>query len=118
MFECRARVYISLLANAVPKRSVVGVFLSLHGAGTGYLVVPGLHSVPKAPLVKVDSVVNFTYGKEGGYHLLHLGQRSPAVTELFEVLKYDDIRVKFIHVDSNDYIVSSPIETLMLCTVD
>jgi hypothetical protein len=111
-------VYSKLVGSTSTKRSVVDVFLSLHGDGKGYLLVSGTHSVPKAPLVKLDSVVNFTYGKEGGYHSLHLGQRSPAVIELFEVLKYDDIKVKFTHVHSLDYLVSSPIETLMLCMVD
>lgn len=117
-FECRARVYTKLIANADNKSSSMDVFLSLHGDGKGYLLVSGTYSVPKTPLVEVDSVVNFTYRRDGGYYSLHLGQRSPAVTEIFDVLKYDDIKVKFTHLVNNDYIVSSPIETLMLCTAD
>jgi hypothetical protein len=117
-FECRARVYSKLIANACDKTSTVDVFLSLHGDGEGYLLVSGTHSCPKTPLVELESVVNFTYSRKGGYYSIHLGQRNPAVIELFDALKDDDIKVKFTKVDDNNYIVSSPIETLMVCTTN
>lgn len=117
-FECHARVYSKLIANTYNKSRVVDVFLSLHGDGKGYLLVSGTYSVPKAPLVKLDSVVNFTYAREGSFRSLHLDLRTSAVIEFFEVLKYDDIKIEFTRVDSHDYLVSSPIETLMLYTVD
>lgn len=69
-------------------------------------------------MVALDSVVSFTYSRDGGYYSLHLGQRGPAISELFDVLKYEEVKIKFTHLDSNDYIISSPIATLMLCTID
>jgi hypothetical protein len=81
-------------------------------------LVSGTHSCPKTPLVELESVVNFTYSRKGGYYSIHLGQRNPAVIELFDALKDDDIKVKFTKVDDNNYIVSSPIETLMVCTTN
>lgn len=117
-FECRARVYTRLIDNACNKSSTLDVFLSLHREGAGYLLVSGTHSCPKTPLVELESVINFTYRREGGYYSIHLGQRSPAVIALFDVLKDDDIKVKLTNVGDNDYIVSSPIETLMICTAD
>lgn len=117
-FECGARMHTKHIADASNKSSAVDVFLSLHVDGKGYLLISGAYSSPKTPLVNLDSLVNFTYRRDGGYYSLHLGQRSPAVIELFDVLKANDLKIKFTHLDSNDYIVSSPIETLMLCTVD
>jgi len=117
-FECRARVYTRLIDNVCNKSSTVDVFLSLHRDKTGYLLVSGTHSCPKTSLVELKSVINFTYYTEGGYYSIHLGQRNPAVIALFDVLKDDDIKIKFTNVDDNDYIVSSPIETLMICTAD
>ncbi|CAI1939488.1 hypothetical protein [Serratia fonticola] len=117
-FECRSRVYSKLIDNACNKSSTVDVFLSLQGDGEGYLLVSGTHSCPQTPLVELESIVNFTYSRKGGYYSIHLGQRNPAVIELFDALKDDNIKVKFTKVDDNNYIVSSPIETLMVCTTN
>ncbi|HDG9775445.1 TPA: hypothetical protein PGG59_003824 [Raoultella planticola] len=117
-FECNARVYTTLVTNACNKSSAVDVFLSLQEDGKGYLLVSGTHSCENTPLVKLDSVVRFTYYKEGGYYSLHLGPRSPSLIELFDVLRYDDVKLKFTRLDNIEYIVSSPLETLMICTAD
>ncbi|OAT33502.1 type IIA topoisomerase subunit B [Buttiauxella ferragutiae ATCC 51602] len=117
-FECRARVYTKLIANACDKTTTTDVFLSLHGDGKGDMLVSGTHSCSNTPLVELESMVNFTYSREGAYYSIHFEPRDPAVSKLFSVLKDDYIKIKFTNVEDNDYIVSSPIETLMMCTAD
>lgn len=117
-FECRARVYTKLIANTCNKSSALDIFLSMHGDGKGYLLVSGTHSCPKTVLVELDSVINFTYSRTGGYYSIHLGQRSSAIMEFFDILKYDDLKIKVTKVDNDDYIISSPIETIMTCTAE
>lgn len=117
-FECRARVYTKLIANACDKTTTTDVFLSLHGDGKGDMLVSGTHSCSNTPLVELESTVNFTYSREGAYYSIHFEPRDPAVSKLFSVLKDDYIKIKFTNVEDNDYIVSSPIETLMMCTAD
>lgn len=116
--ECRARVYTKLIANACDVRTTVDVFLSLRGDGKGDLLVSGTHSCLNTPLEELESIVNFTYSREGGYYSIHFGSRNPAVSKLFNVFKDDDIKIKFTSVGDNDYIVSSPVETLMVCTAE
>lgn len=117
-FECRGRVHAKLIANACNKSSVVDVFLSMHGNGEGYLLVAGTHSCPKTTLKTINGVVDFTYTREGSYYSMHMGKRSPEMIELFDVLNHDDIKIKVTEVNNDDYIISLPFETLMMCTED
>ncbi|CAI0995484.1 TPA: hypothetical protein ACSTLY_003558 [Serratia fonticola] len=117
-FECRARVYTKLIANSCDKTTTMDVFLSLRGDGKGDVLVSGSYSCQNTSSEELESLVNFTYSREGAYYSIHFEPRDPAVSKLFNVLKDDNIKIKFTNVDDNDYIVSSPIETLMMCTAD
>ncbi len=116
-FECRARMHAKMLvANGCNKNSVVDIFLSVRADGSGYLLASGTHSCQKDELKSITSIVNFTSKKEGNYSSVHMSERSPGMLQLFNGLKNDDIKVKVTEVTNNDYIISSPIETFMMCT--
>ncbi|MDN0111787.1 hypothetical protein [Yersinia mollaretii] len=115
-FECRARMHAKLIANDCNKNSVVDIFLSIHNDGTGYLLASGTHSCPKTAIKSIRGIIDFTYRKEGRYYAIHMSKRSPDMLEIFNGLKNDDIKVKVTKVNNNDYIISSPIETFMMCT--
>ncbi|CAI1939858.1 Uncharacterised protein [Serratia fonticola] len=117
-FECRGRVHTKLIANACNKSSVVDVFLSMHGDNKGYLLVSGTHSCSKTAPRAINGTVDFTYEREGSYYSIHMGQRHPELVELFDILKDDDIKIKVTSVNNGDYILTSPIETIMMCTED
>lgn len=116
-FECHARVYTKLIANACNKSSVVNVFLSMQD-GKGELLVSGTHTCPRTPLATLHGTARFTYTREGSYFLLHLQPRSTEVIELFDVLKDDDIKLKITPLNSNDYMLETPIKTVLLCTTE
>ncbi len=56
--------------------------------------------------------------KEAGYYAIHMGERNPELANIFKVLKYDDIKLKISRVNTWDYILSLPNQTLMICTED
>ncbi|QKJ01777.1 hypothetical protein [Yersinia mollaretii] len=115
-FECRARMHAKLIANDCNKNSVVDIFLSIHNNGKGYLLASGTHSCPKTQVKSIDGIIDFTYRKDGNYYAIHMSKRSPDMLLLFNGLKSDDMKMKVSKVNNNDYIISSPIETFMMCT--
>ncbi|WP_145493970.1 hypothetical protein [Yersinia aleksiciae] len=117
-FECRARMHAKLMANDCNKNSVIDIFLSARKDGSGYLLASGTHTCQKGELKSITGIVNFTSHKEGNYYSVHMSERSPGMLELFNGLKNDDIKVKVTQVNNHDYIISSPIETFMMCTTD
>nr|WP_314266584.1 hypothetical protein [uncultured Moellerella sp.] len=115
-FECRARMHAKLIDNTCGKNSVMDVFLSMHHDGKGYFLVSGSHSCPKTESKSITGIINFTYDREGSYYSINMSQRSPDMIELFNGLKNDNIKIKITEMNNDNYIISSPIETFMLCT--
>ncbi len=115
-FECRARMHAKLMANDCNKNSVVDIFLSIQNDGKGYVMASGTHSCPKTEIKSINGIIDFTYRKEGNYYAIHMSKRTPDMILLFNGLKNDDIKMKVSKVNNNDYIISSPIDTFMMCT--
>ena len=116
-FECHARVYTKQIANNCNKSSMVNVFLSMRD-GKGELLVSGTHSCPRTPLVTLLGIARFAYTREGSYYLLHMEPRSPEVIELFDVLKEDYLKLKITPLNSYNYVIETPIKTVLLCTTE
>ncbi|MEW5558816.1 hypothetical protein AB1287_00915 [Enterobacter asburiae] len=116
-FVCHARVYTKLVSNACYKSSMLDVVLSMQ-KGEGELMVSGTHTCPRTPLASLQGSVRYTYVREGNYYRLHLQPRSPEMVELFEVLKEDNIKLKITPLNSNDYMIETPLKTVFLCTVE
>lgn len=116
-FICHARVYTKLVSNACNKSSMLDVVLSMQ-KGKGELMVSGTHTCPRTPLASQQGSVHFTYMREGNYYRFHMQPRSPGVVELFEVLKDDKIKLKITPLNSDDYIIETPIKTVFLCTAE
>lgn len=47
-----------------------------------------------------------------------MGERNPELINIFKVLKYDNIKLKISRVNTWDYLLSLPNQTLMICTED
>ncbi|HGM5491174.1 TPA: hypothetical protein ACKP1B_002828 [Serratia fonticola] len=117
-FECRARINSKLDANGCNKTSAIDTFLALHGNGKGYMVLSGSYSCPNTELKTIDSTIDFTYQKAGGYYSLHLGPRSPEVIKLVGSLKNDEVKFKLTEMANGDYIITTPIQTVLMCTTE
>ncbi|SNY75301.1 hypothetical protein [Enterobacter sp. CC120223-11] len=115
--ECHARIHTNFTSNQCSAKNVLDVFMSMIG-GEGYFYVSGSRSCSTALLKQSSSIVKFSYTREGNYYALHLGPRSEDAVKLFSVLKDNDVRLKVTPLNNDDYIVSTPFETLMMCTND
>ncbi|CAI1948421.1 Uncharacterised protein [Serratia fonticola] len=120
LFECRARVHVKQLGieNDLCLNGTLDVFLSLHESGKGYLLMSGSLSCPLLQHEIINDVVNFTYSKEGNYYSLSLSKPTVGINSLFGELKSGNAKIRLTQVNSGDYIVSSPIKTVMMCTRD
>nr|WP_241392265.1 hypothetical protein [Serratia entomophila] len=104
--------------NGQDMRSQFDLFLSMQGNQKGYMIVLGNYSCPNEPSKLVDGIVSFSYKKEGNYYSMLLGERSHEVSSTFKVLKYDRIKMKINELEKNEYLLSLPIETPILCKKD
>lgn len=116
--ECRAKLHSRMAANTCQGISVFDIFLSIHGDGAGYFIVLGTYTCPNAPPKLVNSTVEFTYKKEGNYYAMNLEKRSPELPKLFNVLKYDEIKLKITRLSTSEYLLNLPFEPPMVCKRD
>ncbi|MGU9760798.1 hypothetical protein ACV1BL_25255 (plasmid) [Serratia marcescens] len=115
-FECRAYVRIGMAADTCQGESKFILFLSINGDGNGYFMVTGNYTCPSSNPVFVDEIVDFTYKKERGYDTIQLGPRSHEIVNIFDVLKYDDIKIKIMQLDTYGvYQLDSPLRTPTVC---
>ncbi|CNC53259.1 Uncharacterised protein [Yersinia intermedia] len=118
-FECRAQMKRILIAdNTCNKSSVFDVFLSMQHNGEGYLLVSGTYSCPDSDQTSVDGIERFTYKKEGNYFSLYFNNKNKKLGDIFNVLDYDNIKIKITPMTNGDYIIASPIETIMMCSTE
>lgn len=118
VFECRAQLHTKIAGYSCDRNSVFDVFISMHGNGEGYLLISGTYACPNASPKLADGIVDFRYKKEAGYYAIHMGERDSELINIFKVLKYDNIKLKISRVNTWDYILSLPNQTLMICTED
>ncbi|MGQ8776486.1 hypothetical protein ACUTQ5_19235 [Serratia sp. NA_112.1] len=117
-FECRAKLS-TLMASEVCQgndmTSLLDVFLSFQENGKGYFIVLGRYSCPNEPPKLVDGMVDFIYKKEGKYYSLNLENRTKSLINLFKVLQYEKMKIKITELEKNNFILSLPLETPILC---
>ncbi|MEW5558807.1 hypothetical protein AB1287_00865 [Enterobacter asburiae] len=111
IFECRAKVSIQNQTTLSSKH--LDFFISMNEKNKGYILVTASSAEERKD---ISRVVYFNYTKEGNYYSLHLKKREPILESLLWILKYDDVKIKIVPVSAPDYILSSPMETILLCT--
>lgn len=115
-FECLARLRTAVSTDDCRKESVSDVFISLQAGGKGYIIASGAWSCERAPASHVDGIINFSWLKQGEYYSIHTMERNSHLETIFSVLKYQNIKLKKTKLNSSDYILTLPNETLMICT--
>lgn len=118
VFECRAKFHSIIPADVCQGKTDYNLFLSMPGNGSGYLIVLGTYSCINKPPVLVDTKVDFTYKKEGGYYALQFGKRPEELSRLIKVFKYEGIKVKIRKMDVDDYLIYFPFEAPFFCKKD
>ncbi|MBE0153063.1 hypothetical protein [Serratia sp. PL7] len=115
-FTCRAQVHREVETKICNKTSAFDLFLSINGKNQGYLLISGSYSCPNAMPTHVDGVVNFTYSKEGDYYSFYIRGGGGKFADIFDVLKFDNIKMKLTKLNYGVYMISLPNEILMMCT--
>ncbi|MCW6651912.1 hypothetical protein, partial [Yersinia ruckeri] len=95
---------------------IFDVFFSMQNNGEGYLLVSGTYSCHDSEQTSVDGMIRFKHKKEGSYHSIDFDNKNKELSEIFDVLNYDNIKIKITELSNNDYIISTPIETIMVCS--
>ncbi|MGQ8775449.1 hypothetical protein ACUTQ5_13705 [Serratia sp. NA_112.1] len=114
-FECQARIHTRMAANTCQGDSITELFLAMHGNGKGYVVVSGSYTCPNAQPQLVERIVEFTYKKEGSYYAVRFGARNPDLAVIFKLFRYDEVKFKIIPLGGQEYLLSSPWQTPMVC---
>jgi hypothetical protein len=117
-FECWARLHTKINAPRCQERSFIDVFFSFHGNGEGYFLADGNSSCLNQPSKSVGGILNFNYNKQGDYYSIKMRESNPSLSATFKVLTYKDIKLKITKLNSSDYIMTLPNETLLICTED
>ncbi|ARZ00585.1 hypothetical protein QMA0440_01241 [Yersinia ruckeri] len=116
-FECHGQMKRKLFVNSTcNKNSIFDVFFSMQNNGEGYLLVSGTYSCHDSEQTSVDGMIRFKHKKEGSYHSIDFDNKNKELSEIFDVLNYDNIKIKITELSNNDYIISTPIETIMVCS--
>ncbi|MDW5512085.1 hypothetical protein [Serratia proteamaculans] len=117
-FNCWARLHTLGNVENCKGKSVYDVFISLHSGGEGYILVSGEWSCKNSSPKTVDGIMNFSYIKQDDYYSIHMKERNPQLEAIFRVLTYRDIKLKVTAINSSDFVLTLPNETLMICTED
>jgi hypothetical protein len=117
-FNCWARLHTSGHVENCERKSGYDIFLSLFSGGEGYILVSGEWSCKNSSPKSVDGIMNFSYIKQGDYYSIHMKERNPQLEAIFRVLTYRDIKLKMTELDSSEFVLALPNQTLMLCTED
>lgn len=117
-FECWARLYTKSYATSCHESSSIDVFLAFHGDGGGYFLADGNSSCLNQPPKFVGGIVNFNYLKQGDYYSIEMRESNPLLSANFKILTYKEIKLKITKLNSSDYLMTLPNETLLICTED
>ncbi|WP_440515036.1 hypothetical protein [Serratia sarumanii] len=118
-FNCRAKVYVIDETGylSCKRKSSADFFLSIKDNGTGYVIVSGSSvCMNEKKMANITETINYTYKKSGGFYSLQLGERDPDVFRIAQLFKDDVIKLKISRLNSNDYVISTPIRPIMICT--
>lgn len=117
-FECWARLHTYRSTDTCQKILFSDVFFSFHGNGNGYFLVDGTFSCQNELPKVLTGLINFDYKKQGNYYSIHMKERNAALSEAFTMLTYSSIKLKITRLNSADFIMTLPNETLLVCTED
>ena len=117
-FNCWARLHTLGTVENCKRKSMYDIFLSLQSGGKGYILVSGEWSCKNSSPKTVDGIMNFSYIKQGDYYSIHMKERNPQLEAIFRILTYRDIKLKMTALNSSDFVLALPNETLMICTED
>lgn len=117
-FECWARLHTKNNATSCQESSFIDVFFSFHGNGEGYFLADGSSSCLNQSSKPIGGILNFNYNKQGDYYSIKMRESNPLLSANFKVLNYKDIKLKITKLNSSDYIMTLPNETLLICTED
>lgn len=117
-FECWGRLHTRLQVDDCQRTSAADIFLSMQSNGKGYLLVNGSWSCQNSAQNVVDGMVNFNFEKEGDYYSITARDKVHALDKILGVLRYASLKVKITNLNSGDYILALPNESLMICTSD
>jgi len=120
-FTCRSKVYVldESEYSSCARKSSADFFLSINENGTGYMVVSGSSiCIGEKDITTLTDIINFNYTKEADFYSFTLGKRKLGVSRISQLLKDDVIKLKISRVNSNDYIITTPISPIMMCTTD
>lgn len=117
-FECWARLHTKNNATSCQESSFIDVFFSFHGNGEGYFLADGNSSCLNQPSKFVGGILNFNYKKQSDYYSIKMKESNPSLSAAFKVLTYNDIKLKITKLNSSDYLMTLPNETLLICTED
>lgn len=115
-FECRAQMKRRMFENGTcNKNSFFDVFFSMQNNGRGYFLVSGTYSCHGSEQTSVDGMLVFTHKNDGSYQSIYFNNKNKELSNIFNVLNYDNIKIKITELTNNNYIISTPIETIMVC---
>lgn len=117
-FDCWGRLHTRIQLDDCQQTSAADVFLSMYSKGEGYLLVNGSWSCQHSDQNSVEGRVSFQFEKEGDYYSIKASERVPALEKIIGVLRYPSLKVKITRLNSDDYILTLPNESLMICTAD
>lgn len=117
-FECWARLHIKNAMTSCQESSFIDVFFSFHGNGEGYFLADGSSSCLNQKPKSVGGILNFNYKKQSDYYSLKMKESNPSLSATLKVLTYKDIKLKITNLNSSDYLMTLPNETLLICTED
>lgn len=118
-FSYRSKMYVLDRTSFLPcvRKSSSDFFLSMKEDGTGYIIITGTAACKdESNMIYKNNTINYTYTKEGGFYSLTLGARDPEIFRLAKLFKEDVIKIKITKTNSNDYIISTPLNPMMMCT--
>lgn len=120
-FNCRGRVYVHDTQNFAPciRNSAFDVFFTMNGTGKGYIIISGTSTCSEnTTMFFKNEIINFTYIKEDEFYSLNLGKRDKELVRFAKELRDDNLKIKIINLNSYDHIITSPIDTIMMCTTE
>ena len=120
-FSCRSKMYISddTELPSCARKSSSDFYFAFKGNSTGYIIITGSATcADEKDLLSTSEIINFTYTKENGFYSLQLGERSKILSRVSRLFKDDVIKLNFTPTSNKNYVVTTPLRPIMLCTIE
>lgn len=117
-FECWARLHTRNTLDNCQRSGFFDVFFSFHGNEEGFFLADGTWSCKNEQPKNVTGLINFDYEMQGDYYSIKMREENAALSTVFSILSYKDIKIKITRLNSSDYTMTLPNETFIICTED